>query len=226
MSLKNIIQSAPGAEPKPVKPEPTLAATVPMLAQDKDRDFGPAMSACKPKERIFVLAVMAGQTFAAAARSAGYGEPDSTPATLASIGHRIKSYPRVSAALVEEARTAMRSLAPKAVGTVLEILDGFSPRERLKAADMILSRTDPTVTKIEGKIEHEIVDRETETLKHLAHLISLGVGEDALVKEFGPLGLQYYREKLEALEAKAKIVDAEYEVVSEAQPQEKSNASE
>jgi hypothetical protein len=213
MSLKNIIQSLPAAEPKPVKPGPTVAATVPALVEDKDRDFGPCMSACKPKERAFVIAVVGGQSFANSARLAGYGEADSTPATLASIGHRIKSYPRVSAALVEEARLALRSLAPKAVGTVMEILDSFAPRERLKAAEMILARTDPTVTKIEGKIEHEIVDRETETLKHLAHMISLGVGEDALVREFGPLGLQYYRDKLEALEAKSKIVDAEYEVV-------------
>ena len=212
MSLRDAI--------KKVQPETSPATPVQegraLTSQTDDAaDFGPAMSACKPKERAFVLAVMAGENFANAARLAGYATPESSPATLASIGNRIKGYPRVAAALVEEAKNSLRSLAPRAVSTVREVLETFDPKARLKAADMILSRTDPPVSRVEGKIEHEIVDRTQQSLDYLAHLIAKGASEQFLLAEFGPGGLERYRKLLEARERAKEVVDAEFTVIEE-----------
>ena len=169
-----------------------------VAVQEDAEAYGPAMQACNPKERVYVLAVMAGETWANAARIAGYGTPDSTPATLATIGNRLKGYPRVSAALVEEAKQSLRSLAPKAVDTVRKVLDDFDAKARLKAADMILARSDPSVTRVEGKVEHtHHLDHDAEALNQLRSLKALGVARDKLIEVFGDFGLQRLEAKLE-----------------------------
>ncbi len=127
----------------------------------------------------------------------------------------IKGYPRVVAALVEEAKNSLRSLAPRAVSTVREVLETFDPKARLKAADMILSRTDVVVSRVEGKIEHEIIDRTQQSIDYLAHLIARGASEQMLLNEFGPGGLDRYRKLLEARERAKEVVDAEYTVIEE-----------
>ena len=182
-----------------------------VVAVMEDNDgLSPELAACQPRERAFVLAVMTGEKWASAARLAGYGHEGTKPDAFAVIGNRVRNYPRVKAALVAEAKSALRSLAPKAVKTVNDVMDSFDPKARLKAADMILARTDTVINKVEATVA--VVDHTSQAVDYLAHLIAQGASEQMLLNEFGPGGLQRYRAMLEARE-RAKAIDAEYTIL-------------
>jgi len=196
-------------EPVPANDAPLTSSDVVAVMNDED-GLSPEMAACQPRERAFVLAVMTGEKWASAARLAGYGNSGSSPGTFAVIGNRIRSYPRVKDALVAEAKSALRSLAPKAVSTVKDVLDGFDPKARLKAASMVLDRTDTIINKVEATVT--VRDPMQQAVDYLAHLIQQGATERMLLNEFGPGGLARYRTMLEARE-KAKVIDAEFKVL-------------
>ena len=182
------------------------------LAPSKADNLGPAMMLCNPQEQLFVKAILAGQKNAAAARLAGF---KGSPATLAVHGHRIRSRPHVADALVEEAKNVLRAGAGDAVNAVLQELASFDPRSKLKAAEMILSRTDPVVQKVEAKVE--VIDHTQVAVDLLAHLIKKGATEELLLNEFGPIGLERYRKMLAYRERKD-VVEAEYEVIENKEP--------
>lgn len=185
--------------------------TKPQAAENDDENYGPAMSALSAKERAFVLSRMSGQNFANAARQAGYGKPDSSAETMASIGYRVSHYPRVVEALMEEAKKSIRALAPQAVSTVHEAMSTFDPKARLKAAEMVLSRTDAVVQKQDVNVKHEVVDHRHEALIQLKTLKALGVTRDKLEELFGFTGLPMLERQLEQQEASEKpAIDAEY----------------
>src|SRR5580698_7493037 len=112
---------------------------------DERQSFGPAMLACSEREREFVLRVMEGKSFAAAAKEAGCGNPDSSANTLARIGYRYSHRPRVIDAIAEESRKAVRTALPEATLAVKEILKNPFHKDRAKVALNLIERVDPTV---------------------------------------------------------------------------------
>jgi hypothetical protein len=205
MSLLDAIKKV---QPEPLPVAKESRAIVPQGDNDA-ADFGPAMQLCKPRERQFVLAVMSGQTFAQAARMAGYGEPNSKAETMARIGYRISHYPRVVDALTEEARKSIRALAPQAVQTVRDVMTTLDPKARLKAADMVLSRTDPTVQRIDQNVKVEVVNHDEEAVKQLRAFKASNATREFLEEWFGYGGLQKY-ERMLAAEDAAKPIEVEY----------------
>jgi phage terminase small subunit len=198
------------------KPMGTLPARPPSKAmqalhpqQDTDEHLGPAMQALSAKEQAFVMHLLMGESFANAARLAGYGTPTSSAASFASLGYRVSHFPRVLDALAEESRKAIRSLVPSAIKAVKEIVETKGDKDRLKAANAIMERIDPTVQRVQVDGKIEIVDHRQEALTQLRTLKDLGVSHAKLEELFGYSGLPLLEQQL-AAEDSNNIVDADF----------------
>ncbi len=184
-----------------------------VTAEDAD-DFGPAMLACLPKERAFILALLEGKAGAQAARQAGYGAEDgsSTAETMARIAHRALTRNRVIDALAEQSRRTIRSLAPSAIQAVKDILTTTNHKDRAKVALNLIERVDPTVQRVDAHVTHEIVDHRQEALTQLKALKALGVAREKLIELFGFTGLPVLERQLDQ---QAPAIDAEFIEVSD-----------
>ena len=151
---------------------------------------------------------------AAAARAAGYAG-DSHQVSAAA--QKLLKDPRVTAAIKAELQRNIRNLAPDALATLQAIMGDINSKDRLKAVNIILSRVDPEITKVDVSHTHTVNHTET-ALAHLKRLRDLGVGRDVLVREFGEIGLARWEAMLaqEGLPApQTDVVDADFEVVEE-----------
>jgi hypothetical protein len=155
---------------------------------------------CLPRERDFARHfIECGGNGALAAKLAGCGEVDSNSNTYARIAHRYLGRERMAKAIQYLARQEIRHLAPAAIAAVRDVVSNISPtnNHRLKAAGMILDRTDPSEQKIAVTHENKTDPLKT-TLEYVAHLKSLGTPRDILIKEFGKGGLEYYESLIAA----------------------------
>jgi phage terminase small subunit len=179
-------------------------------AEVEEDSYGPAMMACLPKERTFILALLEGKSGAQSAREAGYGNEDgsSSSETMARIAHRCLTRSRVVDALTEQSRKMIRSLAPTAIQAVKDILTTTNHKDRAKVALNLIERVDPTVTRVDAHVTHEFVDHRQDALNQLRSLLALGVARDRLEELFGFTGLPMLERQL-AGETKQPI-DAEF----------------
>src|SRR5262249_21567481 len=161
---------------------------------------------CTPRERRFVhwlLQLPPKHGFQAkAARLAGYGA-ESTPTVLNGIVQDILQKQRVIDLIAEVTKKMIRSAAPHAIAAVNEILRDPRPKDRLKAANVVLERIDPTVVRHDINLRHEVVDRDKEMVAYLRKLLALGVSRQKLEAELGYSDLPRY-ERLLALEDASK----------------------
>ncbi len=167
------------------------------------------------KERNFVAAyVENGGCASQAAADAGY--LGTNPRSLASIGYRLLQRERVHEAVIAYSKKVLRSLTPKAINVVKSLLDDVTHKDRLKAAQQILDRSDTKVTQIDQTVTVKF-DPQRDSIEYLKHLKSLNAPHEMLLAEFGPLGLEHY----ENLLAKEDAIDAEFvEVTSDGPPNE------
>jgi hypothetical protein len=180
-----------------------------------------AEAACSARERRFVhwlLSLPPKTGFRVrAARLAGFGK-DSTPHVMNSITQVLLNRQCVIDLIVEVTRKQIRSSAPEAMAAVKEILADPAHRDRLKAAQVVLERIEPTMQRIDVSVKHEVVDRDGEAVAYLRKLKALGVSREKLEEELGYSDLPRY-ERLLALEdakrAAAPVIDADYTVVED-----------
>jgi phage terminase small subunit len=179
---------------------------------DEERHLSADMRACSPKERGFVDALMtlepAHNSFAQAARRAGYGTPTSTPLVMTQIGSRLSKRPHVAAAIASEAKRHLRTLGPKAVSGLQAVMNDPNHRDFLKAIRTVLDRSDPAVQVVDVKHTHE--DHDALAIEQLKTLRALGVAHAKLIDVFGSFGL----ERIAALaRSRGEITDVEYSEV-------------
>jgi phage terminase small subunit len=167
------------------------------------------MAQCDNRERAFVEYRMSGHSIAESAKLAGYGHENSTAGTFARIGNRLVNRPRVQDALIELTRKAIRSDGPEAVKTVREIMGDKHHPQRLKAAQQVLDRVDPTIQRVDQSVKVEVVDRQAEALAQLKLLRQLGVAREKLEELFGYSGLPLLEKQLATQEGK-EVIEAEY----------------
>lgn len=183
-------------------------------APERETDLPDALRELPEKERVFVLAYIEHGNAAQAARDAGFGEEGSKALTFARIGHRLLTRERVRDAVIAICKPALRSLMPKAVHAIKETLEMpmTNARDRLRAAGMVLDRTDAIVQRIEGEITHtHAIDHTAEALNQLRALKALGVAREKLEEIFGFGGLQKYEAMLAEQDArKPNVIEAEY----------------
>jgi phage terminase small subunit len=182
-----------------------------------DSELSEAEAACSPQERAFVHHLMTltpERGFKVrAARLAGFKA--TTAHNLNSLTQRLLIRPRIIALIAEVTRKQIRTSAPNAVHAVHEILADRGHKDRLKAANVILERVDPTVARLDVNVRHEVIDRDKEAVEYLRKLKSLGVPHEKLVEELGFSALPRY-ERLLALEDASKaapVIDADYSVL-------------
>jgi hypothetical protein len=199
-------------EPKEAR-HPVVAKLLPEPEDTAGR--GPAMAALKPSYRAFVEALFDGKTghgaLAAAARAAGFGDGTNSNSD-ARTGYRLAHRDDIVAAILEHGKKVVRSLAPDAARALAEEVNNVgNPVTRLRAANMILERTDAVVTKIDNHVTVEVIDHAKEAVAELALLKSLHVPHDKLLEHFGYSGLAKYEALLAKEEReKANIVEGEF----------------
>ncbi len=93
-----------------------------------------------------------------AAKLAGYGK-NSTAHVLNSIAQDLFSKQCVVDLISEITRKQIRSAAPEAVAAVREIITDPEHGDRLKAAQTILERIEPTMQRLDVRVKHETVDQ-------------------------------------------------------------------
>ena len=163
------------------------------------------------KERAFVCSYCTnGGIGSDAARVAGYGETVKNPDAqyFASTAYRLLGIERIRDAVLALSKRTIRTLAAKAVQTVSEILDDPNHKDRLRAAQAILDRSDPQIQKVDVTHTHKL-DVTKESIEYLQHLKSIGASREMLIAEFGELGLSYYEDLLASREDES-ILDAEF----------------
>ena len=96
-----------------------------------------------------------------------------------------------------------------------EIIGDPEHRDRLKAAQTILERIEPTLSRIDVSVKHEIIDRDGEAVSYLRKLRELGVSREKMEEELGYSDLPRYERLLQLEDAKngAPVIDAEYTIV-------------
>jgi hypothetical protein len=141
-------------------------------------------------------------------RKAGY--ECSTPQAYASRANTLYRNSDIIAALQEQLGKTLRSLGPKAVRVISDVMDDINPLAKLKAAEAVMRRVSPEVTKIDAHVVHEVVDHRQEALEQLRSLLSLGVAREKLEELFGYSGLPMLERQLAAADAKNNIVTAEF----------------
>ena len=152
-----------------------------------------------------------------AARLAGYGK-GSTPHDLNSTVQNLLRSQRVIDLIEEVAKKQIRSSAPEAIAAVREIIADSEHRDRLKAANVILERIEPTMQRLDVRVKHESVDRDAEAVAYLRKLMALGVPREKLEQELGYSDLPRYERLLQLEDAKnaLPVIDAEYAVIDNA----------
>lgn len=107
-----------------------------------DQEYGPAMRALNERQRLFVMAMIEvpGCTNADAARRAGYSDV----AEGAKVrGFYLAHSPAVQDAIREEASKRLSAASLTAAGVLMKLLtdDEIEPKDRIKAAGMLLDRS-------------------------------------------------------------------------------------
>jgi len=103
-------------------------------------DYGPAMTACTPMERLFVEAILDqtdGINYTEAAVAAGYGK---TYGSSRVLGHRVIRKKRIRDAIREEAEVRMQAAPVLAVNSLLRVLQDKTHKDHVKAALAIMNR--------------------------------------------------------------------------------------
>jgi hypothetical protein len=178
-----------------------------------------AEAACSARERRFVywlLNLPPKKGFRVqAARLAGFGK-DSTPHVLNSTVQVLLAQQRIIDLIVEVTRKQIRSSAPEALAAVREIIGDPEHRDRLKAAQTILERVEPTMQRIDVSVKHEIIDRDGEAVAYLRKLKELNVSREKLEEELGYSDLPRYERLLQLEDAKrSPVIDADYTIVED-----------
>ena len=130
-------------------------------------------------------------------RRAGFGAT-STKKIQAIDAHHLMRDDRIIAAIAEESRKILRGAHPEAINTVIEVMRDSQHKDRLKAANVILDRTDPQVTLQNISVTHKTIDPDQEALEELAAVRSIGASREKLIELFGENDLA----RLEKLEAR------------------------
>jgi hypothetical protein len=198
------------------------AMAAPVRRHDEiEGDLTPVEAACSARERRFVYWLMQlppKHGFKVqAAKLAGYGK-NSTPHDLNATTQNLLRSQRVIDLIEEVAKKQIRSSAPEAIAAVREIIADPKARDRLKAANVILERIEPTMQRLDVRVKHETVDRDAEAVAYLRKLKSLGVSREQLEQELGYSDLPRYERLLQLEDAKnaLPVIDAEYAVIDNA----------
>ena len=108
-----------------------------------------------------------------AAKLAGWGQPLSSPASMATIASRLAHDERVLAAIREEDEKRIRSSAPRAIAALSALVENPKSKDHARGIAMILDRVHPVETVV--KVNHDATPAFKETAQVLARIAELAV---------------------------------------------------
>lgn len=133
-----------------------------LIEQPDEESLGPAMLACIPDERRFVVALVeTGGNWTNAAALAGYG-------AARHAATRLKSRPRVLEAIREHAESELRAGVIIATSALLEIASDPMSKQRFAASKEILDRAQVLLV----ETQHRVVVENRQTTKELIDFIT------------------------------------------------------
>jgi phage terminase small subunit len=150
-----------------------LAPLEPVDAQD-----GPAMRALPTdRHRAFVRAmyqVKPGHGAAVrAAKLAGFGTPQSSPQSMATIASRLTHDERVQAAFSEQDQLFIRASAPRAIRALSSLIENPRSKDHARGIAMVLDRTMPAEQVHKVKHEHDVTPNAMETARIMERIAEL-----------------------------------------------------
>lgn len=153
----------------------THAATDLIDAHLNPRDLGPAMLACTERQRRFVICMleMPNVDHTKAARAAGFADKDDSG--IRATAWRLAHSERVQAAIQEEARKRINSMAIVAASRLGEMLENPGHKDHYKAVTAVLNRTGlHEKTESVSTVRHEVADEAAiEKIERLARALNL-----------------------------------------------------
>jgi hypothetical protein len=150
-----------------------LAPLEPVDAQD-----GAAMAALPTdRHRAFIRAmyqVRPGHGAAVrAAKLAGFGTPESSAQSMATIASRLTHDERVQAAFAEQDQLYIRASAPRAVRALSHLIEDPKHRDYARGIAMVLDRTSPVEMNVKHRHEHDATPAFRETAQVLLRIAEL-----------------------------------------------------
>jgi phage terminase small subunit len=172
--------------------------------------FGPAMAKLSPQQRAWVVAFLETgpqENATAAARAAGYGASSATAeqreTACKTTGHRLRHDARVLDAIQELAKERFRLVAHRATEELVALIDNQDPKVKLKAIDMILARTGLNAAQqIDVNHKHGLADMD----------------DKAMIRRIAQLAESQGLDPVKLLGSRGVVIDAEFEVVQDAEP--------
>jgi hypothetical protein len=121
-----------------------------------------------------------------AATIAGY-----KPSYAAFASHRLLRRQIVANEIDKRIKLKVRTLAPKAVHTVEEVMDDKTHKDRLRAARTVLERSDPVLGDARSGTNVNVIVNQQLTgdelgLKIMRHLHAIGADRETMIKMLGP----------------------------------------
>jgi hypothetical protein len=135
------------------------------LPTDRHRAFVRAMYQVKPGHGAAVRA----------AKLAGFGTPQSTPQSMATIASRLTHDKRVQEAFAEQDQLYIRASAPRAIRALSALIENPNDRDHARGIAMVLDRVHPAeqIHKVDHQHMHDVTPsaaNTAETLKRIAEL--------------------------------------------------------
>ena len=151
-------------EPVDAKDGPAMLA----LPTDRHRAFVRGMYQVRPGHGAAVRA----------AKLAGFGTPQSTAQTMATIASRLTHDERIQAAFFEQDQLYIRASAPRAIGALSRLIENPNAKDHVRGIAMVLDRTMPVETIV--KMQHDATPALRATAEVLERIaaIALRVGID------------------------------------------------
>jgi hypothetical protein len=146
-------------EPVDAKDGPAMLA----LPTDRHRAFVRALYTVRPGHGARVKA----------AKLAGFGTPQSSAQSMATIASRLSHDERVLAAIAEEDQKFIRSSAPRAMGALSRLIETPSAKDHARGIAMVLDRTMPLETVSTLKVQHDATPNFKETAEIMERIAAL-----------------------------------------------------
>ena len=108
-----------------------------------------------------------------AARLAGFGTPNSSAQSIASIASRLAHDERVLEAIAEEDQKRIRASAPRAVSALSRLVEDPKHRDHARAIGMVLDRVHPAEMVSTVKVKHDVTEEFRDTAKVLKRIAEL-----------------------------------------------------
>jgi phage terminase small subunit len=168
-------------ERRPARPDRKTGAQLKVAVEP---DWGPAMAVLNDRQRAFVLGlyqVRPGHGASVrAARLAGYGTPQSSAETMATIASRLVHGEKIQAALREHDGKVLRASAPRALLALHGMVENPEHKDHARAVGMVLDRVHPVETIHHVKSEHQHVLVATDEVLARIRMIADRVGVGAM----------------------------------------------